>query len=91
MNNAARWVLGFMVGGAWSCANLIFTIKILKISALKKDPAKLSALILLKFPVLYLIGFLILTSKIFPVLSLLTGLMVALVIMGIFKLWLKQA
>ena len=86
-----RWALGFVIGAAWSMANVIFTINILKISVLKKEPAKLSALILLKFPVLYLIGFLILNSKTFPVESLLTGLTVVIITVGIFKLWPRQA
>ena len=91
MENVIRWSLGFIVGAAWSIANLYFTIHILKISVLKKDPKRLSALLMMKFPVLYLIGFLILLSKAFPVLSLLAGLMAGLIIMGIFKLWPKQA
>ena len=91
MENMIRWSLGFIVGVAWAAANLYFTINILKISALKKDPKKLSAMLLMKFPVLYLIGFLILLSKAFPVSGLLAGLTVALVAMGIFKLWPKQA
>ena len=91
MENLVKWILGIGVGAAWSIANLIFTINILKISVLKKDPAKLSMLILLKFPVLYLLGFLILSAKIFPVMSLLTGLLIVVMVTGIHKLWLRQA
>ena len=91
MENTIRCVLGFIVGAAWATANLLFTINILKISILKKDPRKLSALILLKFPVLYLLGFLILSSKAFPIMSILTGLIAATVTIGIFKLWPRPA
>lgn len=84
------WVFGFITGALWSIANLVFTIHILKISVLKNDPKKLSALIMLKFPVLYLAGFFIISSGIFPVASLLTGLTAVILIAGI-KLWLKQA
>ena len=91
MENMIRWALGFVVGAAWSWANLFFTIGILKIGILKKDPKKLLALILLKFPVLYLLGFLILTSRAFPIMSLLTGLIAGVITMGISKLWPKQA
>ena len=91
MENIIRWAAGFVVGAAWSAANLFFTINILKISILKKDPRKLSALILLKFPVLYLLGFLILISKAFPIMSILTGLITVAITMGIFKLWPKPA
>jgi hypothetical protein len=85
------WALGMVIGAAWSAANLIFTVSIMKISVLKKDPARLTALILVKFPVLYLIGFMILNSRAFPVAGLLTGLTIVLATVGIFKLWLKQA
>ena len=91
MENMIRWVFGFIVGAAWSYANLFFTINILKIGILKKDPRKLLALILLKFPVLYLLGFMILASKAFPINSLLTGLISGVLIMGISKLWLRQS
>ena len=90
-SNRAPWAIGLIVGAVWSMANIIFTINILKISVLKKEPAKLSALILLKFPVLYLIGFLILNSRAFPVESLLTGLTVVIITLGIFKLWPRLA
>ena len=86
-----RWALGFVVGEVWGAANLFSTMSILKISVLKKDPRRLSALLLLKFPVLYLIGFLILISKAFPAMSLLTGLLAAAVTIGIAQLWPKQA
>lgn len=91
MESTIRWLFGFMVGAAWSAANLYFTVNILKISVLKKDQAKLSALLLLKFPVLYLAGFLILISKIFPVDSLLTGLTIVIIIIGIRRLCMRRA
>ena len=91
MESTIKWILAFMIGAGWSAANLYFTINILKISILKKADKKLSALILLKFPVLYLVLFLIFNSRLFPISGLLAGLMFALIAMGIFKLWPKQA
>ncbi|MFA5143078.1 MAG: hypothetical protein WC522_02755 [Candidatus Omnitrophota bacterium] len=91
MESLLRWLLGFIVGAAWSSANFYFTITILKISVLRKDAAKLWALILLKFPVLYLAGFLIVISKTFPLSSLLAGLTAALITMGIAKLCTRRA
>ena len=91
MENAIRWVAGFGVGAVWSYANLFFTINIFKIGILKKDPRKLTALLLLKFPVLYLLGFLILTSKAFPAMSIFTGLVAGAITMGMLKLWPRQA
>ncbi|MFA6321221.1 MAG: hypothetical protein WCY36_05115 [Candidatus Omnitrophota bacterium] len=91
MESTIRWILGFMVGAAWSAANLYFTVNILKISVLKKEQAKLSALLLLKFPVLYLTGFLILVSKLFPVSGLLTGLTAVVIMMGIRRLCMNRS
>jgi len=91
LSHKSGWAFGLAIGAAWSIANVVFTINILKIGVLKKDPAKLFALILLKFPVLYLTGFLILNSRMFPVASLLTGLMIVMATIGVCKLWLRQA
>lgn len=91
LSHKTMWAFGLLVGATWSMANLLFTVNILKISVLQKDPAKLSALILLKFPALYLIGFFIISSKLFPAASLLTGLTAVLLIAGISELWLKRA
>lgn len=86
-----KWILGMVVGAMWAIANMVFTVKILKISVLKKSPAKLPIILMLKFPVLYLTGFFILKSGIFPVQSLLIGLVVTVVTMSAYKLWPKQA
>ncbi len=91
LSHKTMWAFGLLVGATWSMANLLFTVNILKISVLQKDPAKLSALILLKFPALYLVGFFIISSKLFPAASLLTGLTAVLLIAGISELWLKRA
>jgi len=90
LSHRTMWAFGLLIGATWSMANLLFTINILKISVLQKDPARLSALILLKFPALYIIGFFIISSKIFPAASLLTGLTAVLLIAGITELWLKR-
>lgn len=91
LSHKTMWAFGLLVGAAWSMANLLFTVNILKISVLQKDPARLSALILLKFPALYMIGFFIISSKLFPAASLLTGLTAVLIIAGVSELWLKRA
>ena len=84
-------IAGFLTGAAWSLINLFLIINILKIAVLKKDKNKLALLLLLKFPGLYLVGYLVLTSRIFPVLSLLSGATVVLVLMGVIKLCRKPS
>jgi hypothetical protein len=74
------------VGGLWSVADLILTFKLMQIAVLKGDKRSLYAILLLKFPVLYSIGILILISKFFPVASLLLGLLPIFIIMGIIRL-----
>lgn len=87
MEETIRWSLGFIAGAGWSAINIISTINILKIGVLKKDPARLYALVLLKFPLLYLAGFWLLSSGVFPGQSLLTGLTVVLILSGTYKIW----
>jgi hypothetical protein len=84
------WAGGFLIGAVWSTVNFLFLANILKIAILKKDRKKLAALLLMKFPVLYLAGFLVLSMGIFPPLSLLAGLSLILVVMGLIKLWPNQ-
>jgi hypothetical protein len=82
----AVWALGFLAGAGWSAANLLLISGILKISILQKPGKTLSALLLIKFPVLYLAGFLILNFRFFPVSSILAGLITVPVVMGIYKI-----
>lgn len=86
-----RWSTGLLVATAWSIINFTLIINLLKIAILQKSKAKLTLLLLVKFPVLYLLGFFILISGFFPVSSLLVGLISILVVMGALKIWPKQA
>ncbi len=90
MNEPVRWTLGFLVAGLWVITNFILMVKLLKIAALQKSRRNLYIILILKFPVLYLLGFAILISKIFPISSLLAGLAAGLVITGIVRLWPKR-
>ncbi|MDD2679768.1 MAG: hypothetical protein PHO03_03080 [Candidatus Omnitrophica bacterium] len=80
---------GLLVGAGWSTANFLFTISLLEIALLRKPKGKLLLLLLIKFPVLYLLGFLILFFKVFPALSLLLGLSSILLVLGVFTIWPK--
>ena len=86
MNILIRWIAGLLTGAAWSIINFLTIIKILKIALLKKDKAKLFVMLLVKFPVLYLLGFLILICGIFPVSSLLLGGFLVLAVVGVIRL-----
>lgn len=85
------WAEGFLIGAAWSLINFLLIIYILKIALLEKNKSKLTLLLLVKFPVLYLVGFLILVYRLFPVISLLSGAFLVLVLMGVAKLCLKPS
>ena len=91
MNEPVRFTLGFLLAGAWVTTNFILMVKLLKIAALQKSRRNLYIILILKFPVLYLLGFAMLISKIFPIASLLAGLAVGLVITGAVRLWPKRA
>ena len=73
------YACGILVGSAWIFLNSFFLFSILETAMGPKknqDPRKTTALLLVKFPVIYLTGFFILKSRFFPVLSIVTGLSV---------------
>jgi biotin transporter BioY len=67
--------LGLFLGTAWGCLNLFFiTQTIVEAFSLKKpDKKKLILILLVKFPLLYSAGYILLRLKYFPVESLLIG------------------
>lgn len=77
---------GILVGSAWSIANALLTIKLIEIAILRKAKNKLLLLLLIKFPVLYLLGFLILIYKVLPIFSLFLGAISILLALGVFSL-----
>jgi hypothetical protein len=85
-----RFNAGFLVSAAWSITNFLVLIKILEIALLRKSREKLFLILAIKYPLLYLIGFLILTSKLFPVNSLLLGLGSMLIVVGAMGIWPKH-
>ena len=84
------WAGGFLIGTIWSMADMVLTFKLLRIAILKENKQQLFAVILLKFPLLYLAGFLIVMWRIFPVWSLLAGLLPIFPVMGAVRLWNKK-
>ena len=75
----------------WSVANFSLVIRILKIAVLREPKTNLRRILMIKFPVLYLAGFWILNSRIFPTASILTGMGLALVLIGAVTVWPKQS
>ena len=79
------WIVGFLTGAAWSAVNFWLIIAILKIALLLKDKRRLSLLLLVKFPLLYTLGFFILYSRFFPVYSVLAGASLIFIVIGAVK------
>lgn len=78
-----RFALGLLAGAAWSVISLLLLVKILDIAVLHKSKQKLFIFLLIKFPILYLIGFLMLVSGFFPVSGILIGLGFVLLTAGV--------
>lgn len=84
------WILGFLFGSSWSMLNFLLTIKLLKIAILKQDKPRLTLFLLVKFPLLYLGGALILVYHIFPLWSLLIGILAGLFAIGVMRICKKN-
>ena len=85
------WAAGLMIGVVWCVTNYLLTINLFEMALLEKDPKRLAGILIIKFPVLYLSGFFILKYKLFPAMSLLTGIGLTLLIIGVVNLWPKRA
>lgn len=81
---------GLLVSAAWSMVNFYLTLNLFEIAALHKSKQRLLLLLLIKFPVLYLLGFLILISRFFPITSLLLGMSSILLVLGVATIWPKR-
>ena len=77
------WVLGFVMGAVWSLMNFLLIFHSLNIFMLQRDRKKLPLILLLKFPVLYICGYVILALKIFPPMSFLLGFTLVLFSAGV--------
>lgn len=66
-------ILSFLVGSLWGIFNLVMIRWALKSFLIEKNKLKTFLLLLLKFPLLYGIGYLFLKSEYFDLLSLISG------------------
>ncbi len=91
MKELALWTAGLAAAVIWSVVNFSLVIRILKIAVLKEPKVNLRRILMIKFPVLYLAGFWILNLRIFPASSILAGMGLALVLIGVVTIWQKQS
>ena len=84
------WAAGILVATFWSVINFSMITGLLEIALLKNSPSRISAILFVKFPVLYLAGYFILTSKLFPVMSILAGVTLTLIAIGMVNIWPKH-
>ena len=83
------WASGAMVGSLWVFLNSYFLYQLLEIGLQPKPRQKERILIfsILKFPVLYIAGFFILRTRVFPVYSVLLGLTLYFMALGV--VWMR--
>lgn len=81
---------GLLTAALWLVINFILTLKLLNVALLKGPKTKLSGLLLIKFPLLYLLGFLILASRVFSALSLVLGLGLGILVIGVKLIWARR-
>jgi biotin transporter BioY len=67
--------LGILVGAGWGCLNLYFLTNLIQgaLDPEKPNKRKIALIALVKFPLLYLLGYFFLRLKYFSVVSLLSG------------------
>ncbi len=84
------WGMGTMAGALWSIVNFFLTTRIMSVIVSEEKKKKwLAFLLLVKFPILYGLGLLLIVSGFFPVYSLILGLFSIFVAMRIVTLCLK--
>jgi hypothetical protein len=91
-----NFALGVFVGMLWGTGNLFFTKEVLKLclGKSKNSSLRLLMLILIKFPLLYFIGFQLLKCDYWPLTSLLIGLTLSfgvIISAGLFKVFREES
>ena len=81
------FLLGMAVSACWMLVNSFFLMRLVKMAGTPampdagKQKSRIFALSLVKFPLLYVVGYFILRGHYFPMASILTGLTVSLFIL----------
>jgi hypothetical protein len=84
------WAAGFMLAALWTTVNFLVTMNLLKTAILQRSKQKLFVSLAIKFPILYLALFLLLTWKRLPVSSVLAGIPLIILVMGVVRVWPKR-
>ena len=84
------WSCGLLIGYFWIFLNSYFLFRLLEMSFTPGPKRKNRILLLsvIKFPVLYVAGFFILTTRVFPIYSVLLGLTAF--FLAFFALWVRS-
>lgn len=91
LRKEAGWASGLMTGIIWCVINYSLTVSLFEMTLLREKPKRMAGALTIKFPVLYLGGFFILKYRLFPVMSLLAGIGLTLLIIGIVHIWENRA
>lgn len=85
------WSCGVLVGYCWVFLNGYFLFQLLELSftAGPRSKNRIFFLSILKFPVLYVAGYFILTNRVFPIYGILLGL--TFFFLAFFVVWLKSS
>lgn len=81
------WIPGVIVGAVWSTINIIFTIRIFRAIILREARKRIMVFLLIKFPLLYIGGALLLVYRVVSIGGFLVGLGVIFPALGVAFLW----
>jgi len=84
------WAAGFMLAVLWATANFLVTMSLLKMAVAQGAKKQLFVSLAVKFPLLYLLLFLLLSSRRFPATSVLAGIPLIIIVMGVVRVWPKR-
>jgi hypothetical protein len=85
-----RWAFGFFVSAIWMFANVFFLMNIFQTALARGSRRELAFLIVIKYPLLYLVAYFIMKARVVPLESLLAGTLFTLVVFGGMSAWLRR-
>lgn len=85
------WALGLSLGGFWSILNILLTVQILKSIMGKKDIKKMLPSLLVKIPFIYFLAFLVFYFRMLPSVSIVAGVFITVMTIGVVSVCPKAA
>jgi hypothetical protein len=85
------WALGLSLGGFWSILNILLTVQILKNIIGKKDLKKMLPSLLVKIPFIYFLAFLVFYFRMLPSVSIVAGVFITVMTIGVVSVCPKAA